>query len=122
MRFYDFVRRAITMYEVRRPVLYVEDTGDKFYGRRILRETNFLGNSVSEMIKRDVECLEELHHWAAAFVEQMFHHLVQQPVRAYGPRKLEDLRASFAKSDYNIRKLAVEIMATAVQTPRAARP
>jgi len=46
-----------------------------------------------------------------AFAEQMFHHLVQQSVRAYGPTKLDDLRNSFAANGFNMRKLAVEIMA-----------
>ena len=32
MRLYDFVRGAVTMYIVRRPVLYVEDTGDGLSG------------------------------------------------------------------------------------------
>jgi hypothetical protein len=47
----------------------------------------------------------------AAFVEQLFHHLVQQPVRAYGPGTLDDLRRSFADNKFHIRKLAVEVMA-----------
>src|SRR5262249_10432466 len=31
----------------------------------------------------------------AAFVEQLFHHLAQQPVQAYGPNTLDELRRSF---------------------------
>lgn len=46
-----------------------------------------------------------------AFVEQLFHDLVKQPIRAFGPRKLADLRQSFADNRYNVRKLMVEIMA-----------
>lgn len=63
---------------------------------------------------------EEVH---AAFVEQLFHHLVQQSVRAYGPKKGEELRASFAASGYNIRKLAVEVMVAAAlqEKPRQTR-
>lgn len=53
---------------------------------------------------------EEAH---AAFVEQLFHHLVQQPVRAYGPETLSELRRDFAKQQFHIRKLAVRIMVTA---------
>ncbi len=49
---------------------------------------------------------EEVH---AAFAEQMFHHLIQQPVRAYGPNTLTNLRQEFAKSGFNVRKLAVEV-------------
>jgi hypothetical protein len=53
---------------------------------------------------------EEVH---AAFVTQLFHHVVQQPVRAYGPLTLDDLRKSFAQNGYDVRKLMVDIMVTA---------
>jgi hypothetical protein len=53
-----------------------------------------------------------------AFAEQLFHHLVQQPLLAYGPNTLEELRRSFAGSKFHIRKLAVEVMArTALKRP-----
>lgn len=45
----------------------------------------------------------------AAFAEQLFHHLIQQPVRAFGPNRAEELRDSFTKSGYSIRALAAEI-------------
>ncbi len=54
----------------------------------------------------------------AAFVEQLFHHLVGQPVRAYGPNTREELRRSFAASGFHVRKLAVEVLATAARKPR----
>jgi hypothetical protein len=54
----------------------------------------------------------------AAFVTQLFHNLVQQPVRAYGVRCPEELRTFFAHSGFNIRKLAVEIATTAALTGR----
>jgi hypothetical protein len=44
---------------------------------------------------------EEVHE---AFVEQLFHHLVKQPVRAFGPWKLSELRQSFAANHFSIRK------------------
>ncbi len=47
----------------------------------------------------------------AAFVEKLFQHLVKQPVRAYGPRALNDLQRSFEANEFSIRKLMVEIMA-----------
>ena len=50
---------------------------------------------------------EETH---AAFSEQLFHHLIQQSVRAYGPSTLDDLRRSFKNNEFNIRKLAVRVM------------
>jgi hypothetical protein len=56
----------------------------------------------------------------AAFAEQLFHQLAQQPVRAYGPTTLDDLRRSFVASGFHIRKLAVEIMVVAALKPRRA--
>lgn len=50
---------------------------------------------------------EEAH---AAFTEQLFHHLVQQPVRAYGPDTLDHLRECFASNQFNMRRLAVQIL------------
>jgi mono/diheme cytochrome c family protein len=49
----------------------------------------------------------------AAFAEQLFHHLIQQPVRAFGLTRGEELRDSFAKSGYSIRALAADIAAGA---------
>lgn len=49
----------------------------------------------------------------SSFVEQLFHHLVQQPVRAYGPTRHDELQAAFSANSYNIRKLAVEMMVDA---------
>src|SRR5262249_7365043 len=45
-----------------------------------------------------------------AFVEQLFHFLVKQPIRAYGVDVPEQLRRSFGSSGYNMRKLIVEIV------------
>lgn len=49
----------------------------------------------------------------AAFVEQLFHHLVKQPIRAFGPDVLPRLHKSFAGHDFNMRRLVVEIMTVA---------
>jgi hypothetical protein len=51
----------------------------------------------------------------AAFTEQLFHHLIQQSVRAYGPNTLEQLRRSFGSNGFHVRKLVVEIMVTAAK-------
>lgn len=51
---------------------------------------------------------EEAHQ---AFVERLFHHLVKQPVRAYGSQTLPELERAFKKKEFNIRKEMVEIMA-----------
>jgi hypothetical protein len=46
-----------------------------------------------------------------AFIERLFHFLVKQPVRAFGPRKREVLRRSFADNEYNMRRLMTAIIA-----------
>src|SRR6185503_18222089 len=45
----------------------------------------------------------------SAFIEQLFHQIVKQPIMAYGPQTMNQLRLSFAASDFNIQKLLVEI-------------
>jgi hypothetical protein len=46
----------------------------------------------------------------AAFTEKLFHHLVKQPILAFGPKMSERLRREFVESRYSIRKLMVSIM------------
>jgi cytochrome c553 len=62
---------------------------------------------------------DEVH---AAFAEQLFHHLVKQPVRAYGANKLAELRDSFSRGGFNIRKLAVEAAVTAALPVSEVKP
>jgi hypothetical protein len=62
---------------------------------------------------------EDVH---AAFVEQLFHHLVKQPVRAYGPRQLGDLRDSFETNGFNIRKLMVETATASALVGKEEKP
>ncbi|HEY2251816.1 MAG TPA: DUF1592 domain-containing protein [Planctomycetaceae bacterium] len=62
---------------------------------------------LAEMLARSDEA-------QGAFIEQLFHHLVQQPVLAYGPTVLDDLRQTFTAQEMNIRKLVVAIMAESV--------
>ena len=57
-----------------------------------------------------------------SFAEQAFHHLAQQPVRAYGVRKQAELREAFTKANFNIRSLAVEVAVTAAAPPGGAGP
>jgi hypothetical protein len=44
-----------------------------------------------------------------AFVRQLFQHVVKQPADAFGPAVLEELRASFEQSNFNVQSLLVEI-------------
>jgi hypothetical protein len=49
---------------------------------------------------------EETHR---AFARQLFHHMVQQPILAYGPESMSELSAFFRDHQYNMKHLAVEI-------------
>jgi hypothetical protein len=53
---------------------------------------------------------EEAH---GCFAEQLFHHIMKQPVGAYGPNQQQNLEDAFAKADFSIRELMVEIMKAA---------
>lgn len=57
---------------------------------------------------------EEVH---SAFVEQLFHYFVKQPIRAYGADQPEPLRRAFADSGYNIRRLLIELTAASALPP-----
>ncbi|MFM9025749.1 MAG: DUF1592 domain-containing protein, partial [Planctomycetaceae bacterium] len=52
-----------------------------------------------------------------AFVQALFHALVKQPARAWGPDTLERLRQRFEQSGFDIRRLLVDIMETAAFPP-----
>jgi hypothetical protein len=55
-----------------------------------------------------------------AFVQQLFHALVRQPVRAWGPETLPTLTRSFGDSGCDIRRLVVDIMRVACFPPNPA--
>ena len=44
-----------------------------------------------------------------AFVEQLFHYLVKQPIQAFGPSTSADLRRTFIEGEFRIRDLLTEI-------------
>ena len=52
-----------------------------------------------------------------AFVQSLFHALVKQPVRAWGPEALETLRSGFVAANFDIRRLLVDIMVLASAAP-----
>ena len=58
----------------------------------------------------------------SAFVEQMLHYLVQQPVAAFGPDAKEELHRSFVAKKFHLRELAVDIMTRTALKPRPAPP
>jgi hypothetical protein len=71
----------------------------------------------------------ELATWLAtsrdaqeAFVQNLFHALVKQPVRAWGPETLNSLRQSFAANGFDVRRLLVDIMTVAAMPPSETAP
>lgn len=78
------------------------------------------GKSVTVNGARDLAAfLASSDEAQSAFVEQLFHFLVQQPLHPYGPTAIDDLRRSFVAENYNVRKLAVRVMAASALTGRA---
>ena len=53
----------------------------------------------------------------AAFVEQLFHGVIKQPIRAYGSQTKDSLKEAFVRENFSIRKLMVEIIAASALTP-----
>jgi hypothetical protein len=45
-----------------------------------------------------------------AFIQQLFHHVVKQPLLAYGSGTLKHLRETFVASNFNMRQLLTEIV------------
>jgi uncharacterized protein DUF1592/uncharacterized protein DUF1588/PA14 domain-containing protein/cbb3-type cytochrome c oxidase subunit III len=45
-----------------------------------------------------------------AFIQQLFHHVVKQPLLAYGADTLKHLRQNFIATDFNMQKLLAEIV------------
>ena len=45
-----------------------------------------------------------------AFIQQLFHHTVKQPLLAYGADTLKHLRQTFVAANFNMRKLLTEIV------------
>lgn len=53
-----------------------------------------------------------------AFIEQLFHHMIKQPVRAYGNETPDELRRRFTENQFNIRRLMIDIAEIACRGPR----
>ena len=49
----------------------------------------------------------------SSVVEQLFHYMIKQPIRAYGTDTLSTLRDRFGANRYSIRRLAADIVTTA---------
>lgn len=62
------------------------------------------------------EFLADCPETHAAFVNQLFHHLVKQPITAYAADETDQLAARFAEHDFNVQDLMVEIMLASALT------
>ncbi len=58
---------------------------------------------------------------STAFVEQLFHYFVKQPIRAFGAEQPAPLRRTFAENGYNVRRLLVELTAVSALTSNQPR-
>jgi len=68
------------------------------------------GQTVRLAGARDVaEFAAGSEHAQNAFIEHLFHHLVKQPMLAYGADIRTRLRQSFMASEFNIQKLVVDV-------------
>jgi hypothetical protein len=77
------------------------------------------GESVSFTGVRDLaRFLAQSGETHAAFVEQLFHALIKQPIRAYGSHTAMDLQRYFVENDFSIRKMLVQIASTAADPTR----
>jgi Protein of unknown function (DUF1588) len=64
---------------------------------------------------RDVaEFAVKSEHAQEAFIEQLFHQIVKQPMLAYGANVQDRLRESFVASNFNIQQLMVDIVTVSV--------
>jgi hypothetical protein len=57
-----------------------------------------------------------------AFVEQLFQYEVKQPIRAFGPNRIQDLSKSFEKNNCNINRLIREITVSSALGVRELSP
>ena len=57
-----------------------------------------------------------------AFVEQLFHYLAKQAILAYGPGTTERLKTDFARNQFNMRALTVDIMTETALKGRSGNP
>lgn len=89
-------------------------------GEYITRQGDRLTFADARELSRFLAESEESH---SAFTEQLFHHLIKQPIRAYGPEFAEKLKASFAQNHFDIQRLIVDIVVdAAAHRPATSQP
>ena len=75
-------------------------------GQYLQRNGEFVRFAGARELADFVARSEETHR---SFARQLFHHMVQQPILAYGPESIGELSIFFKDHQFNIRHLAVEI-------------
>lgn len=84
-------------------------------GTYLTRSGQMVNFNGAQELARFMVTSDEVH---SAFVEQLFHHLVQQPVRAYGSTTLADLRQRFESNGFDLHKLTIDIVTGSALAPR----
>ncbi|MFO0953019.1 MAG: DUF1592 domain-containing protein [Isosphaeraceae bacterium] len=76
------------------------------------------GETVTFQGARDLaEYLAGSDETHSAFVRQLFHYLVKQPIRAYGVRTQSDLKEWFVEHDYSVRSLVARAVVASALPP-----
>ena len=73
-------------------------------------------------IRELADFLAETEESHGAFVDQLFHNLIKQPIRAHGLQAPDELRAAFEQSQCNMRELMVEIATRSAVTGHSPKP
>jgi hypothetical protein len=72
-----------------------------------------------EHVRQLAQFLADSPESQAAFVQQMFHYLIKQPIRAHGPQTLPRLQEAFREQRFQVRQLMAAIVARAATGPAA---
>lgn len=75
-------------------------------GQYLQRNGEFVRFTGARELADFVARSDEAHR---SFVRQLFHHMVQQPILAYGPESIGELSTFFREHQFNMKHLAVEI-------------
>ena len=89
-------------------------------GHPILAHGNYVtrqGETVGfDGVRQLANFLAESSETHSAFVGQLFHGMIKQPIRAYGAGTNEALRVEFVRENFSLRKLIREMIATSALT------
>jgi hypothetical protein len=78
-----------------------------FYETRAGETKNFTG------VRELADFLADSEETHTALVTQLFHNTIRQPIAAFGPEQLPQLRQRFAEKQFNLRQLMIDIVVCA---------